>query len=74
MIKKIKDIMFSTKVSAESMFDMFCTDKKTFKMSKEDFRTFVKFYHDKAADHELDSLMKHFDQSGKNFVKKEEFV
>jgi len=74
MIKKIKDIMTSSKVSAENMFDMFCTDKKTFKMTTADFKNFVKFYHDKAADHEIDSLLKHFDQSGKGFIAKEEFI
>jgi Ca2+-binding EF-hand superfamily protein len=43
-------------------------------MSPQDFKTFVKFYHEKAAEHEVDSLLRHFDQSAKGFITKEEFV
>src|ERR1035441_9187450 len=74
MIKKIKDIMYGSKVSAESMFDMYCHDKRTYHMSPQDFKTFVKFYHEKAAEHEVDSLLRHFDQSAKGFITKEEFT
>jgi Ca2+-binding EF-hand superfamily protein len=74
MIKKIKDIMVGSKVSAESMFDLYCTDKKTNRMSPADFKSFVKFYHEKAAEHEIDSLYRHFDQTLKGFVAKEEFI
>lgn len=74
MIKKIKDIMYGSKVSAENMFDMYCADKKTYRMTTKEFKQFASFYHDKAAEHEIDSLLRHFDQSSKGFITKEEFI
>jgi len=74
MIKRIKDIMQGSKATAENMFDMYCQDKKSNKMSVQDFKAFVKFYHEKAADHELDTFLRHFDQQGKGFITKDDFV
>ena len=75
MIKKIKDIIVGSKVPPESVFERYCTDKKPpQKMNHADFKKFVKFYHEKAVEHEIDSLFKHFDQSMKGHITKEEFI
>jgi Ca2+-binding EF-hand superfamily protein len=42
-------------------------------MNLADFKKFVKFHHEKAQDHEIDSLFRHFDNSTKGFITKEEF-
>jgi Ca2+-binding EF-hand superfamily protein len=42
-------------------------------MNQTDFKKFVKNYIDKAEEHEMDSLFRHFDQSRKGFITKEEF-
>ena len=60
MVKKIKGILVGSKVSLESVFNDFCSDKGLKKMNQSDFKRFVKKYIDKAADHEIDSLFKHF--------------
>lgn len=56
MIKKIKDIIIGSKVPAESVFEQYCTDKKSKKMDKVDFKKFVQFYNERAELHEIDSL------------------
>mgnify|MGYP001576817669 CR=1 FL=1 len=56
------------------MFDLYCKDEKRLKMSIQGFTEFVKFYHEKAADHEIDSLRRHFDQTQKGYITREEFV
>lgn len=49
-----------SKVPLETVFNQFCSDKVNKKMSQIEFKKFVKTYIDKAADHEVDSLFKHF--------------
>lgn len=34
----------------------------------------MKEYHDKAADHEIDSLLRHFDPNAKGYITKDDFV
>jgi hypothetical protein len=60
MVKKIKSILSGSKVSLESVFNDFCSDKALKKMNQSDFKRFVKKYIEKAADYEIDSLFKHF--------------
>mmetsp|Transcript_20144 Transcript_20144/g.14864 ORF Transcript_20144/g.14864 Transcript_20144/m.14864 type:complete len:171 (+) Transcript_20144:460-972(+) len=74
MIKKIKDIMEGSKATAENMFDMYCQDKKSNKMQIPDFKAFVRFYHEKVEEHELDTFLRHFDPIGKGFITKDDFV
>ena len=60
MMNKIKDILIGSKVALEVVFNDFCSDRMNQRMSDTDFRRFVKKYIDKAADHEVDSLFRHF--------------
>jgi hypothetical protein len=61
MIKKIKDIIVGSKVPPESVFEKYCSDKKLGRMNHADFKKFVKYYHEKAVEHEIESLFRHFD-------------
>lgn len=61
MVKKIKNILIGSKVTLESVYNEHCSDKTpSRKMSQADFKRFVKKYIEKAADHEIDSLFRHF--------------
>lgn len=57
------------------IFEKYCSDKKAQRMYQADFKSFVKQFHsDKVADHEIDSLFKHFDADGKTYITKDEFI
>jgi hypothetical protein len=60
MLKKIRDIIFGSKVPLENIYNEFCTDKLQKKMSQTDFKKFVKKYVDKAVDQEIIYLFRHF--------------
>jgi len=60
MLKKIRGILTGSKIALETVYNEFCTDKINKKMSQSDFKRFVKKYIEKAADHEVDSLFRHF--------------
>lgn len=60
MIKKIRGIIAASKVAIETVFNEFCTDKVNKRMSQADFKRFIRKYIDKAVDHEIDSLFRHF--------------
>lgn len=66
MLKKIKGIIVGSKIPLETVYNDFCTDKQTKRMSLADFKRFVKKYIDKAVDHEITSLFRHF--AGANTV------
>jgi hypothetical protein len=60
MLKKIKTIIIGSRISLETVYNDFCSDKMQKRMSLNDFRRFVKKYVEKAVDHEIISLFKHF--------------
>ena len=73
MIKKIKGIILGSKVPVSAIFDKYCSDKRNRRMSQSDFSRFTRFYHEKVADHEVDSLFRQFDQASKGFITEQEF-
>ena len=66
MVKKIKSIILGSKSPLETVFNDFCTDQQNKRMSLADFKKFVKKYVEKAVEHEITSLFKHF--AGANTV------
>ena len=60
MVKKIRSILANSAVALETVFNEFASDKVNKRMNQTDFKKFAKKYMEKAADHEIDSLYRHF--------------
>lgn len=60
LLHKIKDIIISSKVTLETVFNDFCSDKVQKRMNAVDFKRFVKKYVPKAVDHEISTFHRHF--------------
>lgn len=74
MIKKIKTIITGAKIDIEYLFNEFCSDKKDKRMYFEDLKKFVRKYIEKASDHEIDMLFRHFTQGIKPYMTIEDFT
>ena len=73
MIKKIRNIILGSKISIEAVFTEHCSDRQV--MDTGDFRRFVRKYVEKAEEHEIDSLMRHFTQEkGRGTIMLQEFM
>lgn len=74
LIGRIKKIITGAKVPPEAIFDKHCSDRKSNQLIKSDFTRLVRTYVEKSTDHEIATLFRHFDQSGKGYIKREEFT